>query len=256
MFHSTAFDIAAFVAAIYLLSPVAVRWTYRFSAHCAPREVSLDVLPSEIADEFRKSIPELQELGFELIGCFDCGQLAEETRSYLAYFCNRLSNDFASISTMTTPSGIDNYLEFSTTFKSGLTVESNTNSVLPLTPDNPEIKVFRFPTITDARTLLHTHHRLIDKYAAGLWAQAEPYGEEIQRYVRVIENYGPRHARIAYMYPTEDGGAYKLTWKGAFLITWRGLWPVSLVRRWMQHQTMQTELQTLEARPVTAFQKA
>jgi hypothetical protein len=256
MFHSTAFEIAAFVAAVYLLSPLAVRWTYRFSGHWALREVSLDALPSEVVDEFRKSIPELQELGFELIGCFDCGQLAEQTHSYLAYFCNRLSNDFANISAMTTPGRTDSYLEFSTSFKNGLTVETNTNSVLPLTPANPDTKVFRFPKTADARTLLHTHHRLIDKYAAGLWAQAEPHGEEIKRYVRVIENYGPRHARIGYMFPAEDGVAYKLTWKGAFLITWRGLWPVSMVRRWMHHHFMQSELHTLETRPVTALQKA
>lgn len=256
MFHSTVFDIAAFVAAVYLLSPLAVRWTYRFSAHCALREVSLDALPSEVADEFRKSIPELQELGFELIGCFDCGQLAEQTHSYLAYFCNRLSNDVASISAMTTPSGTEGFLEFSTSFKNGLTIETNTNSVLPLTPANPDIKVFRFPKIADARTLLHTHHRLIDKYVPGLWAQAEPHGEEIQRYLRVIENYGPRHARIGYMHSVEGGAAYKLTWKGAFLITWRGLWPMSMLRHLLHHQAMQTELHTLETHPVTVLQKA
>jgi len=100
------------------------------------------------------------------------------------------------------------------------------------------------------------HHRLIEKYAVGLWAQSEPKGEEIQRLVRVLENYGPRHAKIGYMYLADNSDFYRLTWKGALLMTWRGLWPASLLRKLMQQQEMQWELRSLENRGVTALQKA
>lgn len=248
--------ISIFVGALYLLGPLAVRWTSRFAVRCRPSEVPLRELPGAVATRFARWIPELRELGFEAIGSFDCGELANRTHSYVAYFCNRRSNDFANVSAIVTPKQTTSYLEFSSRFKNGRCIETSTNRVLPLTPPNPDVHVFRFPETQDARSLLHTHHQFVDKYAPGLWAQGEPRGEEIQRLVRVVENYGPRHARIGYMTLSEDGQSYRLTWKGAYLMTWRGLWPVPLFRRMLHRHAMQSELRSLSATTVAALQKA
>jgi hypothetical protein len=248
--------IAALVGGLYLLGPLAVRWTFRFTARCRPSEIPLQKLPANVAALFEQRIPEIRELGFEFIGCYDCGALTNETHSYVAYFCNRRTNDFANVSAIVTPKQTDGYLEFSTQFKNGLWIETNTNRMLPLTPLNPDVYVFRFPEIQDARTLLHTHHQFVDKYAPGLWAQGEPRGEEIHRLVGVVENYGPRHVRIGYMRLASDGHSYQLTWKGAFLMTWRGLWPVSLFRRIMHRNAMRSELRSLAASHIAALQKA
>ena len=115
---------------------------------------------------------------------------------------------------------------------------------------------FRFPEIQEAQLLFDAHRRLVEKYAGGLWVQAEPPGQEMQRLVRTVENYGPRHAVIGYMVPSEDGASYKLTWKGAFLITCRGLWPVGSVRKWMHRNAMQAELRCLQSEGLAALQKA
>ena len=248
--------VAALVAGPYLLCPLAVRWTFRFAARCRPSQLPLRQLPGTVATLFAQRIPEIRELGFELIGTYDCGALANETHSYISYFCNRRTNDFANVSAVVTPKRTASYLEFSTQFKNGQWIETNTNHVLPLTPSSPDIRVFRFPEIQDARTLLHTHHQFVDKYAPGLWAQGEPRGQEIQRLVRVVENYGRRHERIGYMRLAEDGQSYQLTWKGAFLMTWRGLWPVSRLRRLIHRHAMHSELRSLSATGVTALQKA
>lgn len=64
-------------------------------------------------------------------------------------------------------------------------LETNTNRFPPLTPACPESKVFRFLAVKDVQALCHTHHQLLQKYAAGLWAQGEPRGEQIQRLVRI-----------------------------------------------------------------------
>jgi hypothetical protein len=181
--------------------------------------------------------------------------LINDTDSYVAYFCNRGTNDFASVTALTTPTGCTSYLEFSTSFVNGSVLEANTNSSLPLTPSNPEHRVFRFPKVRAAHELYRIHRRLMEKYAAGVWAKAEASGEEIQRYVQVIENFGPRHARIGHMKLASDGESYQLTWKGAYLLTWRG-WPNSLLRRLRQQHLMQSELQSLEVRGATAPQKA
>ena len=256
MFHSIIFDLAALGAAFYLLSPLLVRSTFRFSARCRPAKISLKDLPPVLAEVFRQRIPELESLGFELAGCFDCGCLASQTQSFVAYFCSRSSRDFANVSAVVSAKRTTTYLEFSTSFSNGQILDTNNNGVLPLSPANPENKVFRCPQIRDARTLLRMHHLFIDKHASRFWPQLEPRGEEIQRLVRVIQNYGPRHARLGYMQLSGDGESYRLTWKGAFLMTWCALWPVSVVRRWMYAQAMQSELRSLEERPATALQNA
>jgi hypothetical protein len=256
MFDSIAMDVSAFVAAVYALSPVAIRMTFDFAARCNPTQISLDELPDEVAAVFRNRIPQIQALGFEPIGCFDCGRLASETHSYTAYFCNHRTNDFANVSALVWPNKMASYIEFSTRFTNGTVLETNTNGVLPLTPPNPSTRVFRFPAIQDVRLLFETHRRLVEKYAGHLWVQAEPRGQEIQRLVRVVENYGPRHAVMGYMVPSEDGASYKLTWKGACLITWRGLWPVCALRKWMHRNAMQSEWRSLQSEGLAALQKA
>jgi hypothetical protein len=102
----------------------------------------------------------------------------------------RSSNDFANITVATSPQEIAAYFEFSTRFSNELTVETNTNRALPLTPDNPETRVFLFPKIKELDALYKLHLQLIEKHAAGQRAQGEPKGQELERLVSVIANYG------------------------------------------------------------------
>lgn len=247
---------AVFFGGLYLFAPIVVRSTMRFAARCSPRRVSFSELPEKVVAFFRTRIPEMEKLGFELLGCYDCGVLASETRSYVAYFCNRETSDYANVPVLVTPKKIASYFEFSTCFTNGLVVETNTNGTLPLTPENRELRVFRFPKVTTPEALYRVHRQLLEKYAPGLWIQDEPRGEEMRRFVRTVENYGPRHERIGYMVHDEGGQGYKFTWKGAFLSTWRGLWPSSLFRRLIHRHAMQSELESLQVRGVTALQKA
>ena len=249
-------DAAILLGSVHLMAPMAMRSGFRFAARCKPVQVPVEELSAEVVAYILPRIPQLQTLGFEFIGCYDCGVLASNTQSLSAYFCNRQTNDFANVSVVASPQRTAGYFEFSTRFGNGLALETNTNSVLPLTPDNPEVRVFRFPEIKEPRALYQLHKSLIEKYANGQWAQGEPKGQEIQRLVRVLENYGPRHAKMGYMYLAPGGESYFLTWKGAILMTWRGLWPTSLIRRAIHKYEMRSELQSLRVRGVPALQKA
>ena len=249
-------DAALLLGVLYLAAPVVAKTFLRFSAHCKALQVSAGELPQNISKLFATGIPQFETLGFELIGCYDCGVLANDTRTYVAYFCDRRANDFASINSMVTAKGTASYFEFSSRFSNGLVFETNNNRFLPLTPSSPDARVFRFPAINNVQALFETHRQLLQKYAAGQWAQGEPRGQEIQRLVRVVENYGPRHTRIGYMYPAEGGRSYRLTWKGAFLMTWRGLWPISPLRNQLQRHAMQAELHSLKQGGIAALQKA
>lgn len=249
-------DAAILLGSMHLMAPMAMRSGFRFAAHCKPVQVPVEELPREVSASIQAQIPPMQSLGFELLGCYDCGVLASNTQRFIAHFCNRSTNDFANVSVATSPQKTAGYFEFSTRFGNGLTLETNTNSDLPLTPDNPEVRVFRFPEIREPRELYLVHKRLIEKYADGTWAQGEPKGQEIQRLVRVMQNYGPRHAKLGYMYLAPAGEAYFLTWKGAILMTWRGLWPTSLIRGAIYKCKMRAELHSLRVRGVPALQKA
>jgi hypothetical protein len=182
--------------------------------------------------------------------------LTSNTQRYVAYFLNRSTNDFANVTVATSPQKIAAYFEFSTRFSNELTLETNTNRIPPMTPDNHVIRVFRFPTIKEPQALYQLHRQLIQKHAAGQWAQGESRGQELERMISVIENYGPRHAKMGYMVLGRNRHTYRLTWKGAFLMTWRGLWPTSFVRKALQRKTMQSELQALPVGGVTELQKA
>jgi hypothetical protein len=249
-------DAAVFLGALHLLSPIVARSTMRFAAHCNPVEIPLEDLPSEVVAIFRSRIAELGNLGFDLLGCYDCGSLTSETRSLAAYFCNRTTNELANVSVMITPKTVASYFEFSARFANGLILETNSNGTIPLTPENPELRTFRFPKIQAPQALYRVHRQLGEKYAPGLWPLAERKGQELHRFFRVLENYGPRHRQIGYMALANDGQTYRLTWKGACLMTWRGLWPTSLLRNALERHAMQSELDSLEVRGLTALQKA
>ena len=249
-------DAAVVAGLAHLAGPIALRSTFRFSSRCQLTQVRSEELPAKVAAEIAGKIPDLQNLGFEFLGNYDCGELAAHTHSYLGYFCNRASNDFASVTIMLSGRGIDRFLEFSSTFSNGHSFETNTNGILPLTPGDPPRRVFRFFEIKDVRALYNVHRLLIEKYEPGLWAQGEPKGHEIQRFLRAVENYGPRHAKLGYMQLSADGETYRATWKGALLMTWNGLWFTSLLRKAAYKQAMRAELQSLEIRGEAALQKA
>ncbi len=134
MFETILLELTALVGALHLLAPVLVRTTMRFFRVCQLTRVPADGLPEEAAATFGQRIPELVEQDFEFLGCCGCGSLSSETHSYMAYFGNRRTNDFASVRTLVTPSKTSRYLEFSTSFSNGLMLERNTNGGLPLTP--------------------------------------------------------------------------------------------------------------------------
>ena len=216
----------------------------------------MEDLPEQIGAEFNTRISDFHHLGFELIGCFDCGSLTKDTRSYVAYFCNHTSNEFANVSAMMTPNGPASYFEFSSRFSNGCSIETNTNEILPLMPVNPGIRVFRIPSVNAPRTLLKIHRQLAEKYAPGLCALGEPREAEIQRYVRMIDSFAPRQAQAGYLRLDENDDSFQPTWRGALRMAWLGLWPVTFFRKALYRHAMHLELQSLESAAETALQKA
>jgi len=256
MLDTILLEAAALVGLLYVAAPLALQRTFRFAAHCRPNLISREEFPPEAAEQILPLVPELAAFGFEFLGCYDFGEICAHTRTIVGYFCNRSTNDFANATVSCAPGATDSYLEFSTSFSSGLTLETNNNGVLPLTPDAQGTLVLRFAETQEPRELYRLHRRLIEKHGDGACAVPETKGQEIARLVRRFENYGPRHAELGYMKLSRDRATYRATWKGAVLMAWRALLPAALLRHFLAHERMRAELHALEVRGVAAWQKA
>jgi len=249
-------DATAILGLLHVTGTIALHRTFRFPAHCQPQAISQQELAPELADRLLSIRPQLEAVRFEFLGCYDFGELAPYTRRFVGYFCNRDTHDFANFTISRAPGATDSYFEFSTSFSTGLTLETNNNEVLPLTPDAHRTQVFRFSEVQQPRELYQVHRQLIEKHIPGAWAMPEEEGKEILRLIRTFDNYGPRHAQMGYMKLLRDGDHYGLTWRGAALMAWRGMWPTVMFRHFFARREMRDKLRSLEVRGVAALQKA
>jgi hypothetical protein len=94
MYENIWLDAAILLGAMHLIVPVIVRSGFRFASRCEPVAVPVNELPHEVAAYIVPRIPEMQNLAFELLGCYDLGMLTSNTQRYVAYFLKRSTNDF------------------------------------------------------------------------------------------------------------------------------------------------------------------
>jgi hypothetical protein len=256
MFESVLLYSAIVIGLFHLAIPVVVRTTYRFSARCNGTRLSVNQFPNEAADIVASRMPPLETLGFHVAGCCDFGQLTMETRTIVATFTNSQTQESANIWLSVSAGKTSSYLEFSTRTASGVLLETNSNGILPLAPENEGIRVFRFPEISEVAELYRVHRQIVTKYTDGQWNRPESQGDAIERITRTIEGYAPRLCDLGFLQLAKNGESYRMTWKGAFRVAWNGIWPISAIRRAVVRYEMKNELQSLELHGVTRLQKA
>jgi hypothetical protein len=256
MFESILLDSAITIGLFHLVLPAVVKSTYRFSARSKGTRLSLEELPADAASLIATSVPQLQALGFEFLSCCDFGKLTMETRTIVVSFTHKQTQGLANVWLSLSAGRASSYLEFCTLTAKGISLETSTNGILPLAPENPEIRVFRFPEISEIAELHQVHRQIVAKYADNAWIQAEPESCQIERITRIIENYGPRLCKLGYLRSEENGESYRLTWKGALRAAWSGMWPIAAIRRSMARHRAQNELRSLEVHGTTRLQKA
>jgi hypothetical protein len=256
MFERILLDSAIAFGLLHLGLPVVVKATYRFSAHCKGTRLPVHQLPAGAANVVAVRVPQLQALEFQLLGCCDFGQLAMETRTIVVSFTHAQTQEMANVWVSLSAGKTLSYFEFCTLTSDGISLETSSNGILPLAPGNPEIRVFRFPEISEIAELHRVHRQIVAKYADNEWIQPEPQSCQMERITRTIENYGPRLCKLGYLRPTANGKSYGLTWKGAFRAAWKGMWPIAAIRRSIAKHEMQNELRSLQAHGTARLQKA
>jgi hypothetical protein len=245
-----------FWAFLHVTGPLLVRATFRFAAKVEPVKVPLEAVPAAVRAAIDRWSTQIQALGFSSVGVYSMGALASNTQSFLAYFVNRSAGDFANVSVVESSKGTKSYFEFSSSFTSGLTLDTNTNQIVSIGSTPRDILIFRFPRIAAPAQLYQIHRALIQKHAAFLRPQLPPEGQEATRIVQQLGRYGPCQAQAGYMHMAPGGTHYRLTWKGALWMTWRSIWPTSLIRRTLFQMRMQKELSSLEESGVLGIRTA
>jgi hypothetical protein len=243
-------------AILHIMGPLALRFTFRYSAKVEPAKVDPRALPVAVRAMIDRWSSQIQSAGFSPVGVYDMGELASDTRSFLAYFVNRSAGDFANVSVVTKDTKTQGYFEFSSSFTNGLTLDTNANKTISVTSTPPDILIFRFPQITSPSQLYQVHRALIQKHAGFLQPQLPPEGKESIRIVQQLGRFGPCQAEAGYMCMAPGDEQYRLTWKGACLVAWKSLWPTSLIRRSLYRVRMQKVINSLQSSGIVAISSA
>jgi len=240
--------ILLFWALMHVLGPIALLFTFKYSAKCEPSRIDEpSALPWDVRRYIDRWSQQIQSAGFSPVGIYYMGALASGTKSYLAYFVNRTAGDFANVSIVSTEAKTQGYFEFSSSFTNGLTLDTNVNKTISVTSTPADILIFRFPQIQSPFQLYQVHRALVQKHAGFLRSQMPPAGEEATRIVKQLGRFGPRQAEAGYMRLAADGTHYRLTVLGACLTAWKSLWPASLIRRSLYRMKMQKVLNSLQS---------
>lgn len=240
--------ILLFWAFMHLMGPIALFFTFKYSAKCEPVKIDEPAaLPWGVKRFIDRWSQQIQNTGFSPVGIYDMGTLASGTRSFLAYFVNRSAGDFANVSIVSTEAKTVGYFEFSSSFTNGLTLDTNVNKTISVTATPPDILIFRFPQIESPSQLYQVHRALIQKHGAFLRPQLPAAGEESIRIVQQLGRFAPRQVEAGYMRLVPKGNHYCLTWKGACLTAWKSIWPTSLIRRSLYRMHMKKVLRSLES---------
>lgn len=231
---------------LYLIGPLVVKATFRYSATIQPLKVLPETVPAAVRAAVDRWSAQIQALGFSPLGVYNMGALASNTQSFLAYFVNRTAGDFANVSVVLSSAVTKSYFEFSSSFSNALTLDTNMNSIVSIGSVPADILIFRFPSIASPSQLYQVHRALIQKHAGFLRPQLPPEGEEATRIVKQLGRFGPCQAAAGLMYLAPGATHYRLTWKGALLMTWKSIWPTPLIRRSLYAMRMQRVLKSLQ----------
>jgi hypothetical protein len=232
-------------AAMFLLGPIILRFTFKFKAKVDPQLVARESLPVDVQQFMTRHSAGIEGLGFERVGYIKLGTLAGGTQSFMALFSNSKTQEWADISAVKSAKGLKGYFEFITRCSDDTQVDTNTNSTAPVLSASAGYHVFRFPQITDASRLYRAHQMLVHENIGGSRPELPAKGQEVAELKRRLERYGVRQQQCGYMVFDPAGQQFRLTWKGAFLGAWRSIWPISAIRNLMQQSQSQARLRSL-----------
>ncbi len=220
--------------------PLLIYFTFKNEAQATLEsfEPSDPTIPLLVREHFKNACDELMPLGFEYITGMRLPQMADNVMAILIVLVNRPACDAAAaISIYAKANEVwdlqTSYVEYSTRFPSGLTVNTQNSTALSAFPPAAQTFNHRFPTVRDARQLYEVHQRLLQgqNLATKVMRLDDEFGGDAIAFVRSALHQEMLDAtKDGYLYLTPDSQHFRATLKGAYLMTWRELFPFKQLR--------------------------
>ncbi len=196
-------------------------------------------LPLQVREHFKNACDELMPLGFEYVIGLRLPQMSDNVMAILIVLVNREASDAAAAISIYSKANEfwdlqTSYVEYSTRFQSGVTVNTQNSTALSAFPPAEQTQNYRFPTVRDARRLYEVHQRLLNEQnlAAKVLRLDQEFGGDAVAFVRAgLHQEMVDAAKDGYLYLTSDSKSFRATIKGALLMTWQELFPCKQLRR-------------------------
>ena len=280
LFHALLLFALWYTGFMFLVSPLIVRFSQRMTARSGFELMDWNRVPAEAQKYLQENGQALMALGFHPAAYLYGSGLTANVLPLLVVSINRQTGDKAMTSVFYAGAGgvmklKTRYVEFTTWYADGSSVDTNTNGSLGAFIPDPKHPTYRFPDVTDVAQLLALHQRLtqdMEYRLRGDWPPAvtpqgfthrvavpgtikmlpKP-GEEVEDLVEVMIDGYERQCRAGRLHYDAGAGAYRPTLRGAYLMTWGLLWPVTVLRRAGRRRRAARLLRTLDCRvPATA----
>jgi hypothetical protein len=236
-----------FYVVLFLTAPIVLRTRFRLLAKIEPVAVSVGEIPEAAQAYMEPRISEFANWNFELVAYVSLEDAAASGRTYMAFFANPHTAEWADATFVESPARKYGYIEFVTRCSEQLQIDTSNDPAAPVLFSVSENFSLRLPKVSDVFTLYRVHRMLVTEIAHGKLPVIPPAGEEMAELKRRLERVGVRQQKHGYMFLDASGENYRLTWKGAILGAWRSIWPLSLFRALRQRTKNRAILNRLGA---------
>lgn len=247
--------VAAVIALPFVGLPLFILAKQRFEAK--PKIVPFDVddydWPRDIDRLFKKTIPALEEEGFEVIDGMFLPSIVPNVKTALVLMANRAERDAAIVTAIFgmpvqpgSPKSL--HVEFGTEFDDDHDVDTNNSKELSSFPTPPNTTKHFLPQVKSPHTLYRIHRALCDRHAdrpRKRWSLDEKFDGDG---ARLLQYAVKKEFDLAVTdgYLSCDGTYYKPTVKGAFLMVWKELPPWKPIRKMQRDKQANALLAELE----------
>ncbi len=224
----------------YFIGPIAIYFTHYQLANPQFIPIEIEDARRQLPASYYEHIDTLQALGFSPVAhLYSKGQV-NSTTLFLTLFMNSTQGDAAMVTQIecqigTSPRTSVHYTEFYTEFADGCELNTN-NSHLP-SAYSPILgkEIYRMRKVKDPQTLYRIHRYLLGEKTRAI-SILPPVGEVVTELCRSMQIDLNKQVEAGYFYLDMVSQKYRPTWKGAILITWKLVWPIGMIRTFIENR--------------------
>jgi hypothetical protein len=221
----------------YIYCPIVIYFKHYHLANPQFIPIEIEAARWQLPASYYEHIDTLQALGFTPVAhLFTDGQV-DSTTVFLTLFMNSIHRETAMVTQiecqMPFYQSSAHYIEFCTEFDDGYELNTNNFHLPNAYRSIPEKEVYRMRKIKDPQTLYSIHRYLVGE-KPGVVRILPSAGNEVHKLCLSIQRDLNKQVEVGNLYLDEVSQKYRPTWIGAFLMTWKLVWPIRLIRQYLE----------------------